>query len=69
MKTFSVELQNLHENSWTYATVFYEGDQVYEVEDEWGRVWPLKELSMYDLNLIEKHLVQQLSADGQVRVL
>lgn len=69
MKTFTCELKDLREESFTYVTIYYEGDQIYSIEDEFEREWSTKELSIYDLNLIEKHLVLQLSADGQVRVL
>ncbi len=67
MKNFNVELKDLCEESFTYATIFYEGDQIYTVEDENGRVWPLKELSMWDLDIINKRLIQNLLADEQWR--
>lgn len=63
-KHFAVELQHLRECSeWTSAKAYYEGDQVLEVEDEFGRVWKLKELSIHDLQVIEKNLVLNLLAD------
>ncbi len=64
MKSFTVELMNLSNSDYyTTATVYYEGDQIYEVEDENGRVWPLRELSIWDINIINKRLIQNLLAD------
>lgn len=61
VKSFDVELQDLSRS----ATVFYEGAQVYLVKDECGREWTPRELSIFDLNEIEKNLVQHLLANEQ----
>lgn len=69
-KSFTVELKDLYpDQHWTVATVFYDQEELcpQPLRDEYGREWSLKELSIYDLNLIEKHLVQHLLADESFR--
>ncbi len=70
MKTFQVELKDLYPASdlFTAATVFYEnGDLCAQpVRDEFGREWSLKDLSIYDIQLIQKHLMLNLIADANL---
>ncbi len=64
MKSFHTELRDLYSGDlYTRATVFYEGDVICGLEDEFGKVWSPRELTIHDLQLIEKHLVQNLLAD------
>lgn len=54
-----------HREHFTLATVFYDGGDLcaQPVQDEYGREWSLKELSIYDLQIIEKNLILNLLAD------
>ncbi len=58
MKSFELELQDLYPGCdiWTNATVEYSGDRVISITDEFGRVWELKELSIFDLARIGREM-------------
>lgn len=67
MNEFTVELKDLYPGLeyFTLVTVFYECGELcaQPVQDEYGREWSLKELSIYDLQVIEKNFVLNLLAD------
>lgn len=71
-RTFEVELRDLYPNldHWTYATVFYEPEhlgsgEIELIEDEFGKNVRLADLSPFDRERVEKHLILNLAADAQ----
>lgn len=66
IKSFTVELRDLYPgDSFTAVTVYYDCGELcaQPLKDEFGREWSLKQLSIYDIQAINKNLVLELSAD------
>lgn len=65
MKTFTCELKSLPGASdfWLCCHVWYEDGFVYRVEDELGREHAFSTLSPFNREIVEKHLILNLTAD------
>ncbi len=65
-KSFTTELRDLYPgDQFTRVTVFYDGGDLcpQPIRDEFGREWDLKDMSIYDIQVVQKNLILHLVAD------
>lgn len=52
-----------NDNHWLYTTIHYQGDWIYEIEDELGKRWQISELSSFDKFRLLRAFMFELSAN------